>query len=118
MLGENREKVTAPLAATAGNRVNPKSAPKLSTSAPLLVASRVAERHCTISHCIQRASAAFASRIARSTEPILRSTRLAAAPCTDAAIFASSVEKFCIESCIAAHTVKLREEVVPLAASA
>ena len=70
----NREKVTIPVAATAGKRVTPKSATQESRSAPLDVAARVIASTCNNKPSSHTTTAAFASTIARNTDPTVRST--------------------------------------------
>ena len=76
-----------------------------------LVASLVVAKTWTISHCIQSAIEALASRMARNTEPTARSNRLFAAPCTAAAIPSTKVEKFCSDNCMKTYGLKVRSEV-------
>src|ERR1700761_2388003 len=73
-LGAKRDRVTMPVAATAGRRVKPKSAIQESRSPSTEVAARVVCKTCKTSHCNHRTTDAFASKIARTTEPTETST--------------------------------------------
>ena len=98
--GLNDDSTTFPEANVAAKRVMPKSCTQLSASLPILVASRVIVSTWRIRYCSQSPTEAEASRMARVTEPTVRSIRLEHAPCTVEAMLSTSVEKFCRESCI------------------
>ena len=78
--------VTAPVAATPGRRVKPKSAPNVSQIGAVLVASRVRARSSTISHCSHRATLAAPSSSARMTLPGVKSSSAGLFACTAAAM--------------------------------
>jgi hypothetical protein len=82
----NRENVTIPVADVAGSLANPKSIIHESRSAPDDVDALVVCKTCNMSHCSHSTTEAFASNIARTTEPTETSTKLVAELCRAAPI--------------------------------
>jgi hypothetical protein len=82
----NRENVTIPVENVAGSLTNPKSIIHESRSTPDDVDALVVCKTCNKSHCSHSTTEAFASNIARTTEPTETSTKLVAELCRAAPI--------------------------------